>query len=86
MIAKSLLQDSTFEVVPETQPSGGGPLAMRYTVELFRRSKPGVILFGHVTTHLTLEDWCVMHGFGLIRSHPACIRSPLPSEQPIDLF
>lgn len=85
-VAKSLLKDNTFEVIPDTLPSGREPVAMRYTVEVFKRGKVNCPEFGYVTTHLDIEEWCEMHGYGLMRYHAHCTRRPLPNEKPIDLF
>lgn len=86
MKAQSLLQDASFEVIPDTLPSNREPTLLRYSVEVFKRNNVRCVEFGYITTHLSLEDWCDMHGYGLIRCHVQCTRRPLPNEKTIDLF
>lgn len=88
MKVQSILNGDSFEVVPSTVRSGTLPdyEPVRYSVMIATKARPGDVEIGYVTTHLSLEDWCEMHGRILIKHYPNKATAPKPNEKPIDLF
>lgn len=86
-IARSELhRDSTFEVIeecPATIPSENNEPRF-YRVMLTRAMGRLDPLYGHVVTHLRLQDWCDMKGYRLMNLYPGDRRA-LPGEK-TDLF
>jgi hypothetical protein len=85
-LARSLLQPFHFHVSDELFPTAEKPLvAMRYPVSLHKiGGEWNDFKIGHVVTHLSLEDWCLMKGYRLVANFQgAC---PAMPDERTDLF
>lgn len=87
---KNWVSELEKELAPFPLPPAKDPVPMRYTVMVCPLHNPRDVLYGYVTTHLSLEDWCSMHKWCLIQCYHAVTRPAtareIADQQAVDLF
>lgn len=79
VVRSLLMPEASFEIIPS---GDNGPMLYRVMVTpVIGRINPS---YGSVVTHLSLQDWCQMHGWRLVQQYPGT-RLALPGER-TDLF